>query len=834
MKVQLGKQTGLALALLSTLLAALLAMGAFSVAQAQQTSHTVTRSLSETMVAPGAEIVVTIQLDVQNGGVVNETLPEGFRFVSSDHILLSETDDGAGFVIGRAVNATSFTYTVTASDMAGEYTFEGEFVARDGTVVPYDDSTVTVVAATNGNGETDSGQVELSTYNAGADVTVDIDATADDSIRGGTDVEVSLEDFGIPSSIDEGDVILDGGTGSYYGNPEDVSVSGDTITITMPTRVSGTNEEAVISGSYSIRFKSAAGLSNPTSAGDKDITVSDADADDETSTVTIVKTSSVKPTFVTRGGEATVTAKGLRDGATTVYLLEMNDDGDYVRGAALGTGTAEDGVVEIAIDTSGSALVADATADDDEDVGVNKLRVIDSNDASVGNDFMLGIKPTVKLGSETAKRSANLEISVSDWYYGDIDSVTIAGLNADFVGDDVESIDVGSDDKATFKVIVPGNVRTGDQEVKVYGDDEDLNTTSATATVDIVVLPLEVSPSKVVPGHRVTISGSGFANSSDVTGITIGGKDVAVPDDADSTSSGKVSVTVAVPLNVGDGDKSVKLTVGSRTGEGEITVPEPEITLDPATSVPGSVISVRGTGFASDERVEVRFDGDIEAVGLADGSGDFHIRLEIPSGAGVGATNPIKVDVRNPLEEDHDDYVDIDISAEADHKTPGSAITVPETAQVGVLAAISGSNFEPFRSLTVTIGGNDVTPTNAETDKNGGFELEARVPRLSAGSHTITVKDSAENSVTETFRVVLTAIVSTPEEVFGDLGDALIVVWRYDNPSATWASYSPDAPAELNDLTGVSRGNIVWIQVSERVEFQGGDLFTGWNLIALE
>ena len=36
--------------------------------------------------------------------------------------------------------------------------------------------------------------------------------------------------------------------------------------------------------------------------------------------------------------------------------------------------------------------------------------------------------------------------------------------------------------KETFKVTVPGNVRTGDQEVKVYGDDEDLNTTSATAT----------------------------------------------------------------------------------------------------------------------------------------------------------------------------------------------------------------------------------------------------------------------------------------------------------------------------------------------------------------
>ena len=45
MKAQLGKPTGLALALLATLLATFLAMGVFAVAQAQ-TSHSATRSIS--------------------------------------------------------------------------------------------------------------------------------------------------------------------------------------------------------------------------------------------------------------------------------------------------------------------------------------------------------------------------------------------------------------------------------------------------------------------------------------------------------------------------------------------------------------------------------------------------------------------------------------------------------------------------------------------------------------------------------------------------------------------------------------------------------------------
>ena len=338
-------------------------------------------------------------------------------------------------------------------------------------------------------------------------------------------------------------------------------------------------------------------------------------------------------------------------------------DGDD-RGKVLGSGTADDGVVEIDIDTSGTALDADATADGKKDVGTNTLSVVDANNDEVGTT-MLGVKPTVKLTSDSAKRSTSLEISVSDWYYGDIERVTVGGIEvAETKGD--KTIDVGSDMKETFKVTVPSNVRTVDQEVKVYGDNDDLNTTSATATVNVVVRPLEVSPSTVVPGHRVTITGSGFASSEDVTSIMIGGKSVDVPDDADSTSSGRVAVTVTVPLNVGNGDKTVELTVTddnntdtkaddqSRTGKGEITVPKPEIKLSPSESVPGSVISVTGSGFAADGRVEVRFAGDIEEVGRADGSGDIHVRLEIPSDAGVGATNEVKVDVRNPLEENDD------------------------------------------------------------------------------------------------------------------------------------------------------------------------------------
>jgi len=184
------------------------------------------------------------------------------------------------------VGANTITVTVTA---------------EDGTTMAY---TVTVTRA---------GAMLHPDYKAGTeDVRVTIHANAGRTIGGGRDIDVTLEDFGIPSSIDDSDVILDGGDDSYYGNPADVSVSGDTITITLPTRIAGTSDRAEISGDYTIILKSSAELSNPTSEGGKEITVSDADADDETATVTIVKTVSVKTTFVTRGGDATVTANRYR------------------------------------------------------------------------------------------------------------------------------------------------------------------------------------------------------------------------------------------------------------------------------------------------------------------------------------------------------------------------------------------------------------------------------------------------------------------------------------------------------------------------------------------
>ena len=655
--------------------------------------------------------------------------------------------------------------------------------------------------------------VELSSNDAGATVRIDIDVDADAAIAGGEDIVVELPKFGLPSSIDESDVLID--SDGYSGNPSDVTISGQKITIEVPTREGtsgGSQRTNIPEGDYSIKLKQGAGITNPTAAGMQTIKITDEDGTEEYP-VTIMHLVKLSEDKVTRGDDLTLTIRGYANGTATIYVTA----GTAAK-AEIGQVEVSGNVGEFEIDTSASAIKAGVS---------NKVTVQDSKGEDGGKNASatFTIKPKVTVDPESTTPSKNITIKLSDWPASTaITSVMIGGENVE----DVPSTTTDSKGAASFKVLVPRDVNTGTQTVVVAG-----KSYSASTTIGINVLLLTISPSTAVPGQQVTISGSGFAGNKDVTSLTIAGGDDVKPSDASSTSSGSVSVTVKLPLDVGSGTKTVELDIEGRVGEGELTVTKPSIELNPATSVPGSVISVTGEGFAANERVEVSYDGAIEEIGRADGNGDVSVRLDIPSDAGVGATNEVMLKTRPS---NTAAYPALNISAKADHKTPGPELEVSAEAQAGGHITISGTNFASFSNLTrVTIGGLDARPSPApETDKNGAFSFQARVPRLSAGSHTVTVRDNHNNSATESFNVVTTPIVSTSEEVFGVLGDKLVVVWRYDNATATWASYSPDAPAELNDLTGVSRGDIVWVQVTADVEFQGATLYMGWNLITLE
>ena len=133
--------------------AALGVFGLFWPALVEAQSPAASRSLSPATVMPGGEITVTITLSNVAEGRVEETLPMGFELVQgspSEGIRVTEDGQTIKFTLR---NTNEFSYKVTASDTADEYTFMGVLKAVIGggdsveTVDVTGDSMVTVEMA---------------------------------------------------------------------------------------------------------------------------------------------------------------------------------------------------------------------------------------------------------------------------------------------------------------------------------------------------------------------------------------------------------------------------------------------------------------------------------------------------------------------------------------------------------------------------------------------------------------------------------------------------------------------------------------------------------------
>ena len=850
MKAQLGKPTGLALALLATLLATFLAMGVFPVAQAS--GHSATRSLSATTVAPGAEITVTIALSAYGaGGSVSETLPEGFDIVSGS---VSVTGgDAFPRPSGNKVNVllasegiTEVTYKVTApSSAGGPHTFSGTFVNSDGEPEAITGmSEVTVAAdATGGNGEPGTG-IELNTYEPGAAVQITITDSADPAILPDEQIEMDLSGFSVPATIADSDISIS--SEGYRGNPSNVVVNGSTVTMTVPNvKANGDDQRESVRGDYTIRIKQSAGVTNAASGGEKTVSWQEnaPDGAEKEATVTIQRVIKLSATAGTRGTMTTATFKGFADGSATINL----------NNAKLDEVTITDNTGTLEIDTTSTSF----TANEDnritaQDAAGNPQTAVDDDDDGAA---VFTISPKAVVDPEESPVSKDVTITLSDWpELNEIKKVTI-GASAVYDLEDEDRDDTaqatGIDGKAEFKVKVPANANRGTQTVKVTGSEITEgadDAPSATASLSVDVLTLTIQPAMVVPGQQITIEGSGLVAGDVIKKVSIGNQEAKVDaTDGIANSSGNIVITVRVPsdkgddeLGIGSGTKTVSVTANGsvsssgRVAEGTIEIPKATITLDPVTSRRGTIVNVSGSGFPSSDLVQVNYEISDEfvtvAAGSADASGAVSIDFSVPSNAQIGTKHDIEAISVGVFK---------GVTAKATHETPGAMVTLStDNIASGQNITISGVNFPAFATVAVMeIGGIDVRPVPAPaTSIDGDFESNVLVPQLRLGNQTVKVRVSS--TTITTFLELATATVSrAPADVFASLGDRLVRVWYLERSTQVWSFYDPDSDvAAFNTLIEVSSGQNVSIIISPgaNIGFQDKTLYPGTNPIALD
>ena len=346
---------------------------------------------------------------------------------------------------------------------------------------------------------------------------------------------------------------------------------------------------------------------------------------------------------------------------------------------------------------------------------------------------------------------------------------------------------------------------------------------------------VQMLPRVALPNQRIALSGKGFSATGeaaieeiDIGGLLLEPARIAegwgtIPIDKDGTWSGYINLptlqTTTVP---GTHTLRVRDTAG-KTGSVEFDIPPRELTVEPASSTPGNLVTVTGQGFPGSSahgsggvlRVYYEFGDSYTLTPAQTGiNGEFSQEIRVPYGAHSPSTNKVRVEF------DRDDGVTV--QTVINHDVPSPTLTlVPQSGPPGTPVTLTGEGFRQFTPVqSMIMGGMSVTPNESvTTDRHGKFSLEFQVPGAGLGRQNIQTTVGGLHA-TGHFEVSASGVVAGhPEPVSSAmeaLENTLLSVFHFNNDTKRWTFYDPEIK-ENSNLMYMVAGETYLIQVRSSV-----------------
>ena len=261
-------------------------------------------------------------------------------------------------------------------------------------------------------------------------------------------------------------------------------------------------------------------------------------------------------------------------------------------------------------------------------------------------------------------------------------------------------------------------------------------------TVNYTVSPeITLSSSTGAVDDVITVSGTGFAASSDIT-IYFDGSSVTT-DDTDSDGSFSAA-TFNVP-DTSRGSHTIKAEDEDNNSDTAIFTVAQKITIDPTSGASGIIITVTGTGFRANYAITIKYNGATVVTTpptvTTNPTGYFSATFTVPA-ALAGTYEVEATDGTNTATADFVSTTDATISP---------ITTTTEPGYVGMTLTITGTGFTPNATITITYASDPVVFTTTSL-ADGSFSFTLTVPASEGGAHTITVTDG---SITKIFDFVM-------------------------------------------------------------------------------
>jgi hypothetical protein len=289
-------------------------------------------------------------------------------------------------------------------------------------------------------------------------------------------------------------------------------------------------------------------------------------------------------------------------------------------------------------------------------------------------------------------------------------STSVAGVSSDSSGN-----------LPSLTFLVP-MMRSG--SYSVYGTD----TLATSPTVFFIILTqLTASTLESAVGDHVTLTGSGFEYNSALTfywdGQTVSSIQIS------SSNTGNFTSDFIIP-SAARGTHSIKIVDNSARQANVIFQVKPSLTLNPANSKPGNVITATGRGFRANNNITITFSGNTLVtqpnIITTDANGAFSAAFTVPGV--IAGTYTVRVsDDANSVTATLGIISIIELS--------------PVSGSVGATLQVTGTGFSPSASVSLSYDAQQITTVS--TDVSGSFSTSFKVPVSKAGAHTVSAKDLA-------------------------------------------------------------------------------------------
>jgi len=444
---------------------------------------------------------------------------------------------------------------------------------------------------------------------------------------------------------------------------------------------------------------------------------------------------SLNPSTVRPGGATTVSGAGFVPDSTVRIALTVPRTGATTETLTKAVATNADGAFATPFALPSNTQPGTYTISATDEVGGFRAQ----------RHIIVAVSPSINLQPGSAFPGQAITV-VGAHFSSNVQVVLSATFPLSGGGSQTVTRTAQTDARGSFSTSMPIPVGAAAAKVTIVARGPHAQT-SAILSVVRLAASISIQPNPASPGQTITVSGAGFSAGVPVTVAAViplyGGGSRTVSTTVPTNGQGQYVAQLRIPRHAASGVVTVTARGphGQQSAQLQIGHIASSITVSPPSVLPGSSVTISGSGFGGGTRIEISVNvrthsgvtRTLTTAAITNGSGQFSTALQIPVDVAGGTYTVMAKSAASGR---------VRTAQLTVAKLAPSIVAVPTTGAPGTPLTVNGFGFAAAETVTLSIHGQKVG--TATTNSSGQFSDKVMIPHgLASGTYHITALGSS-------------------------------------------------------------------------------------------